>query len=239
MTSPGQLNRLLHQALHDKSAEPAFFRALLDAEVYAHAPQHDDTGRLRLIQFTRPDGLTVLPFFSDEAQAHAASRLGIRVLSMTGRELMASTRGATLMFNPNDVHCTLYPEEVTALLDRGEVATVQQVDVDERSVLVGSPAETLAWLTEPLRVLYRSLECVRAAYLVEFRAPENPDRAVLVIGMAVARRDADRAARATITTIQLACQSRKVEVDLAAFDPDRDLPEWLAATAVGPFYVSG
>jgi len=38
------------------------------------------------------------------------------------------TRGATLVLNPNGAACTLYPEEIAALLDRGQVATVEKLD---------------------------------------------------------------------------------------------------------------
>src|SRR5688572_4963260 len=127
--SAAELTRLMHHALADKTAEPAFFRALLEATVYAHAPRHDRSGRLRFIQFTTPEGLTVLPFFSDPAQANAAAGSAARVVVATGRQLFALTRGATLMLNPNQVSCVLYPEEIASLLDHGEVAVMDQVDV--------------------------------------------------------------------------------------------------------------
>jgi SseB protein N-terminal domain/SseB protein C-terminal domain len=238
MIDADELTHLLLRAQQDKGAEPTFFYALLEALVYAHAPLHDDTGRIRLIQFARPDGLTVLPFFSDEVQAQAASGPGIRVLKMTGRDLMEATRGATLMLNPNGVNCTLYPEEVAALLDQGRMATIEKVQVDEHSVLIDPPTAAATWLVDPLRILYGRLDFVRAAYLVEFSAPENPDQAVLLIAMAVPRKEAERAARATITAIQPACESRRMDVDLVAFEPDGDPPAWLRGTGVEPFYVS-
>ena len=55
------------------AAEDAFFKALLDATVYAHVPiEGAPPGRMRFIQFLHPgNGQTVLPFFSDRAQAEA------------------------------------------------------------------------------------------------------------------------------------------------------------------------
>lgn len=117
MITPEELALFLQQALADKTAEPAFFRALLDALVYAHTPRNDRHARLRFIQFVTPEGLTVLPFFSDEVQARAAAGTAATVVAMTGRELFGLTRGATLMLNPNETNCVLYPEEISALLD--------------------------------------------------------------------------------------------------------------------------
>ncbi len=37
----------MQQAVTDKAAEPGFFRALLEATVYAHVPRDDHRGRLR------------------------------------------------------------------------------------------------------------------------------------------------------------------------------------------------
>lgn len=107
-TSADELARLMLEALADKAAEPAFFRGLLDATVYAHVPRHDRSGRLRLIQFTTPEGLTVLPFFSDEVQAKAAARSAATVVVLMGRQLLELTRGATLMLNPkrSTAYCT-------------------------------------------------------------------------------------------------------------------------------------
>jgi len=129
-TSAEQLAALMQQAQVNPGHFPPFLRALLEATVYAHAPPSDDHARLRLFQFTRPDGVTVLPFFSDEAQAYAAAAESARVVALSGRTLMESTRGATLMLNPNDVSCTLFPEEIAALLDRDTVADLSRGEVE-------------------------------------------------------------------------------------------------------------
>ena len=108
MVDTATLDGLLKQAIIDKTAEPAFLRALLDAKVYAHVPRHDRNTRVRFIQFTTPDGLTVLPFFSDETQARQAAGTAASIVVLSGRQLLEATRGATLMLNPNTAHapCT-------------------------------------------------------------------------------------------------------------------------------------
>jgi hypothetical protein len=235
-TSATQLDALLQQSLKDKTAERAFFRALLDATVYVHAPISDDSRNLRLIQFTRPDGLTVLPFFSNSTQATAATGNAVRVVPLMGRVFLEATRGATLMLNPNGIYCTLYPEEIAALLDKGEVAAVEMVDVPKSEFLFGVPDPTPSWLIEPLVKLYAQLACVQTAYLIEARPSNDPDHPMLLIALTSSRLDAERAARATITAIQPLCRNREVGVDITSFDPATEGTGWIDEIGIEPFY---
>jgi hypothetical protein len=240
MISQAELDALMQRALSDKDAEPAFFRALLDATVYAHAPRVAQTGRLRLIQFPLPEnGQMVLPFFSDGVQARAAAGSTATVIVLTGRQLFELTRGATLMLNPNGCSCLLYPEEIAALLDHGEIATLDQLELtapkamDFREVY---PPPT--WLTDPLIALYARLPSVEAAYLVEVTAHDDPDpqHFGLLIGLVVPSAEAERAVRATITTVQPLCRIRDKAVDLMEFAPE-EVPDWIRKLNPTPFYI--
>lgn len=225
----------MQSALADKAAEPAFFRALLDATVYAHIPRQNPSGRVRFIQFTTPEGLTVLPFFSDEVQAKAAAKSAATVVVLMGRQLFELTRGATLMLNPNTISCVLYPEEIAALVDHDEVAIVERVDTDGQQLVTGPASERPTWLIDRLVALYASLSCVEAAYLAEIGTPENPQRGLL-IAVSVSSKDAERVARATTTELQAHCQRLQTTVDLTAFEPG-ELPDWLKEIDIEPFYV--
>lgn len=235
LISDNELTRLMREALADKTVEPTFFRALLDATLYTHTPRQKRSGRLRLIQFTTPEGLTVLPFFTDEVQARAAAGSNATVIVLTGRQLFELTRGATLMLNPNTISCTLYPEEVAALLDLGEVAIVERIDTGEQPLVIGPASEKPTWLIDRLVALYAGLACVEAAYLAEIGTPDNRERGLLV-AVAVPSKDAERAARATTTELQAQCQGLQTTVDLTAFEPG-ELPNWLKEAALEPFYV--
>ncbi|MGX9780623.1 SseB family protein, partial [Stenotrophomonas maltophilia group sp. LNF336] len=82
----------------------------MDAIVYVHAPISDDAQTLRLVQFRHPDGFDAIPFFTSLDKAQAASSSAVRILGVSGRELLTGTRGATLMLNPNYGGVVLYPE---------------------------------------------------------------------------------------------------------------------------------
>lgn len=230
----------MRAAFADKAAEPAFFLALLEATVYAHTPKTDRQGRLRFMQFPLPDsGHMVLPFFSDETQARAAAGTTAKVVVLTGRQLFELTRGATLMLNPNSTNCTLYPEEIAALLDSGEVAIVDKFTVSEPKLMdFREPEPSPTWLIDPLIALYAQLSCVESAYLVEMKAHDDPDpdHAGWLIALAVASANSERAVRATITTIQSLCREHTMTVDLMTFVPDVP-PGWVHEVDIGPFYT--
>lgn len=62
---PNPLQVLIEESASDSTREPAFLTGLLVAPLFVHLPLSDDSGRIRLVQFVRPDGLAVIPVFSD------------------------------------------------------------------------------------------------------------------------------------------------------------------------------
>src|SRR3546814_10503095 len=118
------------------------------------------------MQFPLPDiGHMVLPFFSEETQARVAAGTTAKVVALTGRDLFELTRGATLMLNPNGTNCTLYPEEIAALLDRGEVAIVDKFTVPEPKLMdFREPEPSPTWRSEEHTSELQSL--MRKSYAV-------------------------------------------------------------------------
>ena len=231
------LAALMQQAHDDPAQVPRFLRALLEATVYVHALPSEDPPRLRLCQFVRPDGLTVLPFFSDGAQAQAAAG-DTRVVSLPGRTLLEATRGATLMLNPNGVSCTLFPEEIAALLDRNTVADLSQETVEAgNEPTLSVPVDDLTWLTRRVEAAAAALPAVHAVYQVDARFPRDPGGLVRLLVIAVPEAQAERAARAIIVAIQAECARRACSVDLTTFDPAAGTPPWLENLGIAPFYA--
>lgn len=227
---------MIEAAVRDRRQEPKLFRALLEATVYAHAPLSDDAPRLRLIQFIRPDGLTVLPCFTDRGKAERAGQGAVRIVSLPGRRLLEITLGATLMINPNDHHCTLYPEEIRTLLATGEVAVLDQVNPYDGEMQMELPAATPAWLIDALCAVFCPMAVVQRAYLIAVRRPSD-SHATLLIVVAVPMPHLERVARAATTAIQSHCQAAGLEIDLTGFDPDGPPPTWLELVGAAPFYT--
>lgn len=232
-----ELERRLERVRIHREEEPAFFRCLLDAWVYAHAPLSDDNPRLRLIQFRHPDGFYAVPFFTSEAKAKAAGLAAVRIVKFTGRDLLSGTPGATFMLNPNDGGCVLYPEEVDALLKTGTVARIEQIHLDEEiPFLVSEQANPPAWLMPNLMALCTQLPFVQAAYLLEVAPLENPTDRTLLIALAVPTEHSERAVRATITAIQPFCARARLALDITAFNPAIGKPAYLCQPGVERFY---
>jgi len=222
----------------DGREEPAFFRALLDATVYAHVPLSDDSGRLRFIQFVRPDnGATVLPFFTDIAKAEAVGRTDAEIVASTGRDFFEITYGATLMLNPNDAHCVLYPEEINALLATGTIPRVENEIVQaERTLGFRAPISAPGWLQPCLVRIMSTLPYIQQAYLVETFVPENASHVTLLISLGVEPSMAERAVRAVSAGMQHRWGDLKVNVDMTTYDPTGESPDWVTTLAIGPIY---
>lgn len=228
------LSTLIERAAADPQEEAAFFRAVPAATVYAHAPRSDDHASLRLIQFLRPDGEMVLPVFTSREKAEVAAGNAARVLELTGSDLMRATPGATWMIDPNDAGCTLRPEDLASLLLFGELdrlgfgksscepKTAVAIDHDEG-------AEAF------LRVLFRNLTTVDAAYLLRSVTAEGAQRGHVVV-VAVSAEHAEAAAKAVFAALIIAPGVLLEPVGILDVDPREALPEYLARLRARPFY---
>lgn len=241
---PTLLERLMSRAIADRREEPAFFQALMKATVYAHIPLTDhvdaNTDRVRFIQFYRPDdGQLVLPFFTDEGKARFAAQSAAQVIAMGGRLFLELTRGATLMLDPNDCSCVLYPEEVEALLRTGRIATIQKFTVQEETApRVGPSLDNPAWLIDELIPVLAKLPFVRAAYLAGvYSKADAPEQIGLVIALDGEKVHAERAVHAVATIAQPLCEANdSLPLDLTHFDAKVEVPSWITGLELHPFY---
>lgn len=117
--SQSQLERLFEHAHSSHFNEAAFYTHLLQGMVFVHVPVSDDSKNIRLIQFRHPDGFDAIPVFTSAQRCARAASAAVKSLQLPCIELFVATRGATLMINPNDGGPVLYPEEITALLEKG------------------------------------------------------------------------------------------------------------------------
>ena len=237
MTTPEQLARLQARALENPIEEPAFFQALLTAILYVHLPLSDDSGKVRLICFTRPDGITVIPVFSDDVKAQAAAQGAARVVSVVGRELFESAPGATWMLDPNDVSCTLYPEEVATLLRDGCMPIVQKhAAADPVAVTAAVPEDE--WIAKAAVSALAPMQAVAEIYVTEIvREEPAPERGLLIV-LAVDDRHAEQAARAVGVALVACPQTPRLPVDVTTFAPG-GMPPWLSGAQVVPLWRRG
>lgn len=238
-TTQRDLDALMAASIENPALEPVFFRALLDASVYVHSPVRPTSQKLQLVTFVAPEGITVIPVFTDFAKAKRASSPKVRIIELTGRELFMATPGATFMLNPNDRRCTLYPEEIQSLLETGRVAMFSnEVLPQDVRVAVGAPVEPYTELTASLSSLLATFHGVGAAYLCDVRPEDKLDEPRLIVAVVGVGLDQERIGRAIATGLQLGPVKVAVIVDVVFLDAGRPLPQWLAESGIPPFFES-
>jgi hypothetical protein len=211
-----------------EQAQNAVLKALLDATVYAHVPiEGAPPGRMRFIQFIRPDnGQTVLPFFSDRAQAEQPQRTDASIVAMSGRRLFELTRGATLMLNPNLDQVTLYPPEIVALLEGRELGYFAKQTL-EGGLSVGACPPTVSTddLGTALLRLFEEEQTVRSAYLTEVHREGEHAEVFLLLTVVAAPAHHERLLQ--LATLALKTHSTDLDLPLSIFfvAPDAPLPE--------------
>lgn len=233
-TAPGTLAQLLDAARSPSSgveaerAQDDFFKALLDSTVYAHVPMESPPkGVMRFLQFVRPDnGQTVLPFFSDKAQAEAAANNAALIVAMSGRSLFELTRGASLMLNPNTDAIALYPPEVIALLEGRALGNFTWDEIPASvQVLAAPPSVSTASLHIILRNLFEKEATVRAAFLTEVRRQEENTAATLLLTVVASKAHQER----LLQLIALAFKTEELELalplDMRFLAPDESVDE--------------
>ncbi|WP_394694829.1 SseB family protein [Pseudoxanthomonas japonensis] len=226
------LEASFERARDSATEELAFFKRLMDAIVYVHAPVSDDARTLRLVQFRHPDGFDAIPFFTSLGKAQVASSAAVKILGVSGRELLTGTRGATLMLNPNDGGVVFYPEEIATWLDRGFLARVERLAPVEFAVRPAQGAP--AWLAPAISRSLEHANFVSSAYLLETHSSAGAEQPPgLLVWLVVDLAFAERAARLVATAIQPLCADLDVIIDLAVHDVSQPLPAGLDRTREG------
>jgi hypothetical protein len=236
MLSEAELKGLMRKAIADPAYEPAMLRALLDAPVYVLLPMSDDSGRVRLITYTRPDGVQFIPFFSDAGRASTSAQGVVRIARVTGRELFEATPGATLMLDPNDTSMTLYPEEVAALL-RGGLNLPAPIRGSSAGIEIApagpETADVVAFLVSALA----SLSGVEAIHVAQRHLGGLPEARVCIAVVAAPDALAERVARCLSVEIERTQARLDATLDLVTYDPAKGRPAWLADAAFDPVWV--
>jgi len=232
-----ELDRLIEAAAKNPGREPELFQTLLDATMYAHTPIDDTSKRVRLVMFKSPDdGSYVVPVFTDKAKAEFAARGNVRLVEATGREMLQATRGATVMINPNDVRCTLYPEEIGELLASGTIAPIQKDYFEEGQTQCFRLPKMPTALAKAMKKSLPDIHGVEVAYVagLKWQGADRPDSLLIALG---GRADLeDREARATASALHRVIQQLNQPVDIVHFDSRHAKPGWITHLGLKPVY---
>jgi len=226
----------MQRSIEDFREEPAFFRAMLEATLYAHAPL-ERSERLRLVMFKSPDdGEYVVPVFTDEAKAKFAARGNVRVVAMMGRSLLNVTQGAVVMLNPNDARCTIYPEEISELLASGTLTPIQRLQFRENETRCYKLDKMPQSLKKALKKSLSDIQGVELAYVagVRWQQADLPDSLLIALGGHPDR--AEHEVRASAAALRHAIEDLAQPVDMIHFDSGQVPPEWIHRLGLTPVY---
>ncbi|UHQ21570.1 enhanced serine sensitivity protein SseB C-terminal domain-containing protein [Lysobacter sp. 5GHs7-4] len=193
-STPTPLDTALAQAAADPAARPAFYRLLLDSQIYVightRTPEASDDpnagrNKLAVMQWQKDDGTLYLPFFTSLQALQREIDAEVAVIGVTAREFFQITRGARLVLNPSSQYGREFdPGEIAALLDTGSVhAASPRVVARSSEVLLGQPQHTPQRMLASLRSLLSKHGQVRAAYLAQMHDPAVTPAPVLLIGL--------------------------------------------------------
>lgn len=222
-----QADDLIAQALDDPSKEGKLFKHLLASTVFVHAPTAKKSTRLSIVQFRTPQGLMAIPVFTDETKAEFAGRGSVRIVAISGRALLLATLGATVVINPNDTWCILYPEEIRALLAGQNLSTTpEQVRMAANMKLrrVQSPEANFVSL------IGTTLSCTEHAidaWLTESAEDDSGPAGGYVVVVAADAPHHERIARALTLALAEYAQELGKTVDVTFIAPGKTHDKWL------------
>jgi hypothetical protein len=188
-----ELERAFLRAAKDSIHRPAFYRLLLESDVFVATADDqqpevtDGTGtnatQLRLLNLER-NGVAWLPFFTSMSCLQQCLPSVLNPWQLNARALFEATLGASLVLNPNaELSKEFLPEQVTRLLDGsilgGEFWTVGQ----NTTVLLSQPADYPTELAAALSRAFAANAEVAAAYLALASFQSDDARPHLMVGV--------------------------------------------------------
>ena len=223
-----ELGELIRQAIEDPSKEDAVFRRLLDSEVYIHAPKISRGKKLSVVQFRTPQGFMAIPVFTDNEKADFAGRGNVRVVQVRGRELLSATLGATIVVNPNDDWCTLYPEEIKVLLQGGVLGRVPESLMPPKDMKLRNLKVADAELVDLVNSTLSSMEQALDAWLTECAEDDTGPASGYVVIVAAEKPFHERIARGLTGALSNHGPRIFKDVDVMFVEPGKTRDAWLS-----------
>lgn len=188
------LEQALRHAAIDPAHRPEFYRVLLESTVFVIGTSDGQSegfntleagSKIQIQNWQKPDGSSVIPFFSSLAALHHAIESGASYMALPARSLFEMTRGANLVFNPRtDYGKEFFSNEIEALLSGGvNRLPTQRVVEKATKVLLGQPKNYPSAMVTALTTLLSKHNNVKAAYLALMHDPSVDEKPHLVVGI--------------------------------------------------------
>jgi len=195
-TEDNVLEIALELAASEPAHRPEFYRLLLESTIFilgSSASGEMEEGpvtlkantQIQLTNWVRPDGSSVVPFFTSLRALQQAITSDETYLALPARTFFQITRGAELILNPrSEVGKEFTPDEVESLLAGGSnKVVVARVIKDDTRVLLGQPAEYPNAMVASLTTLLAGHSNVKTAYLALMHNPSENEKPHLIVGI--------------------------------------------------------
>ena len=189
-TPVNELEQALVAAVGDAAARPAFYRKLLESQVYivpvGGRPEVENgtvkAGSQIALQALDKEGVRFTPFYSSPEMIARMSAEPVEYLALNARAFFEMTRGSALVMNPNSFGKEFLPAEVDAMLS-GQLFEPRERHVagGNEQVMIGQPSKFPQALAAALSKLFKGRLCVTKAFLAQYVNPaRNPDPGLLI-----------------------------------------------------------
>jgi hypothetical protein len=190
------LEQLLAAAADRPAERPAFYDALMNAQIYVIGRSQNPDGRpgkvvleaeqkLALEHWSNAEGEAFLPFFTSLEALESTLERESTYLAMNARDLFEATRGATLILNPGARYGKeFFPSEIDGLLaEQSPQRLSQRVVEQDTPVQLGQPAEYPHAMISALSDLFAKEPSVNRAFLALMHDPSRDPEPVLLVGI--------------------------------------------------------
>ncbi len=197
MVSPeNELERALLQAAQNPDDRPAFYRELLEADIYVLSADQPVPGSANELlnkgteirfKYYEAQGARYLPIFSSLKRLQAGIKAQASYFKFKGKAFFEMTRGERILLNPgSEVAKGFTVKEISDLLDGSIFLPRGRYRLDDKTeVWVGQASDYPAELVKALSDLFTSQSLVRAAYLVLASNPSTGDSPRYIVGIDV------------------------------------------------------
>jgi hypothetical protein len=193
-TEDNALELALMLAASEPAHRPEFFRLLLESTVFVlgSSGQLDEGSvtlkaktQVQIQNWVRPDGSSVIPFFSSLRALRLAIESDERYIALPARAFFEMTRGTELVLNPRSEYGKEFTRtEVEALLAEGvSRPPTQRVVERDTQVLLGQPSDYPTAMVASLATLLAKHSNVKAAYLALMHDPSADEKPHLIVGI--------------------------------------------------------
>ena len=179
-------------AKHEPGLRPELYRLLLESHIYILLPEWFDAEQrvlsdthIPFIEWTRPDGVRVVPFFSSMDTLKQGAPQAKKAATFPVRGLFTAVPGKIMHLNPNcEFGFVLQADEIRMLLTQGTLGSPTTFsDEAFQGTVVDPVTDPPADMVSGLMTLYSRTPSIEAAYLVRVSPVGDESCSTLLIAV--------------------------------------------------------